>query len=40
MKKSLKDFKARALKNLEKIKGGGTEGIDRDKIRRPQAGKN
>lgn len=40
MKKSLKDYQGRALKNLEKIKGGGsTAGIDRDKVRRPKAGK-
>lgn len=39
MKKPLKDFKTRALKDLERIKGGGTEGIDRDKVRRPQPGK-
>lgn len=40
MKKSLKDYKARELKNLSKIKGGGDDGpIDRDKIRRPQPGK-
>lgn len=40
MKKSLQDFKSRALKNLEKIKGGGTQGgIDRDKVKRPTQGK-
>ncbi|WP_262710271.1 MULTISPECIES: hypothetical protein [Antarcticibacterium] len=41
MKKSLQDFKPRALKNLEKIKGGtgGGGAIDRDKVRRPKQGK-
>lgn len=39
MKKSLKDFKDRALKNLNKIKGGGDGGIDRDKVIRPKPGK-
>lgn len=39
MKKVLKDFKGRALKNLDKIRGGGDDGpIDRDKIKRPKAG--
>lgn len=40
MKKVLKDFKGRSLKNLDKIRGGGEEGaIDRDKIKRPKPGK-
>lgn len=40
MKKVLKDFERRALKNLEKIRGGGDDGpIDRDKIKRPKIGK-
>lgn len=39
MKKSLKDFKGKALKNLNKIKGGGEAVIDRDKIRIPKPGK-
>lgn len=39
MKKSLKDFKSRELKNLDKIKGGGNDNvIDRDKVRRPKPG--
>lgn len=41
MKKSLKDFKSRALRNLNKIKGGGDHSvsvIDRDKVRRPKPG--
>lgn len=40
MKKSLKDYRGRALKNLEKIKGGGDTVIDRDKVRRPRLGSN
>ena len=37
MKKSLKDYKGRALKHLNKIKGGGDDAvIDRDKVRRPK----
>lgn len=41
MKKKLKDFKERALPNLNKIKGGGESaaGIDRDKVRLPRPGK-
>lgn len=40
MKKTLKDFEARAFKNLEKIKGGGNDGpVDRDKIKIPSVGK-
>ncbi len=40
MKKTLQDFQGRALKNLEKIKGGGSSsGIDRDKVNRPKPGK-
>ncbi|WP_262904325.1 hypothetical protein [Christiangramia sediminis] len=40
MKKELKDFKGRALKNLKQIKGGGVAGpIDRDKIKVPKVGK-
>ena len=40
MKKSLQEFKPRALKNLEKIKGGGEQrGVDRDKVLRPKPGK-
>lgn len=41
MRKSLNDFRSRALKNLNKVKGGGEEdgGIDRDKIRLPKPGK-
>ena len=40
MKKELKDFKTRALKNLNQIKGGGDGGpIDRDKIKTPKPGK-
>ena len=39
MKKTLKDYQGRALKNLEKIKGGGNPVIDRDKVRRPKPGK-
>lgn len=40
MKKSLQDYQGRALKNLEKIKGGGESPvIDRDKVRRPKPGK-
>lgn len=40
MKKTLKDFKGRALNNLSKIKGGGDDSvIDRDKVRRPKPGK-
>ena len=41
MKKSLKDFRNRELKNLDKIKGGGDHTasvIDRDKVRRPKPG--
>ena len=41
MKKELKDFKGRILPNLNKIKGGGAEGvIDRDKVIRPKNGSN
>ncbi|WP_157717416.1 hypothetical protein [Christiangramia echinicola] len=44
MKKVLKDFKERSLKDLSKIQGGGdTIGvggvIDRDKIKTPKPGK-
>ncbi len=39
MKKTLKDYRERALKNLGKIKGGGDSVIDRDKVRRPRPGK-
>jgi len=40
MKKKLKDFKGRALKNLNQIKGGGEDApIDRDKIKVPKVGK-
>tara|TARA_B100001146_G_C15886826_1_gene308512 strand:- start:119 stop:247 length:129 start_codon:yes stop_codon:yes gene_type:complete len=40
MKKELKDYKERAIKNLNQIKGGGEDGpIDRDKIKVPKAGK-
>lgn len=40
MKKELKDFKERALKNLNQIKGGGEDvPIDRDKIKTPKVGK-
>jgi hypothetical protein len=39
MKKALKDYQGRALKNLEKIKGGGKPVIDRDKVRRPRPGR-
>ncbi|WP_262894944.1 hypothetical protein [Salegentibacter maritimus] len=39
MKKSLKDYQGKALKNLDKIKGGGSSVIDRDKVRRPKPGK-
>ena len=39
MKKSLKDYRNRALKNLEKVKGGGENVIDRDKVRRPTPGR-
>lgn len=40
MKKALKEFEGRALKNLDKIRGGGDDGpIDRDKIRTPKPGK-
>ncbi|WP_373055463.1 hypothetical protein [Zunongwangia sp. H14] len=39
MKKSLKDYRNRALKNLDQIKGGGGGSvIDRDKVRRPKPG--
>lgn len=38
MKKTIKDFKGRALQNLNKIKGG-EGGIDRDKVIRPKPGK-
>lgn len=38
MKKTIKDFRDRALPNLNKIKGGGG-GIDRDKVIRPKPGK-
>lgn len=40
MKKTVKDFKERALPNLNKIRGGGSGGgIDRDKVLRPKPGK-
>ncbi len=40
MKKALKDYKGRALKNLDKIRGGGDDApIDRDKIKTPKVGK-
>jgi len=40
MKKELKSFKGRALKNLNQIKGGGDDApIDRDKIKVPKVGK-
>ena len=40
MKKELKDYRGRAIKNLNQIKGGGDDGpIDRDKIKVPKAGK-
>ena len=40
MKKLLKDYKDRSLKNSEKIKGGGAGGpVEKDKIRRPVRGK-
>ncbi|PTX43573.1 hypothetical protein C8P64_2102 [Christiangramia gaetbulicola] len=40
MKKALKDYRGRAIKNLNQIKGGGDEGpIDRDKLKVPKAGK-
>ena len=39
MKKTVKDFKERALQNLNKIRGGGDgKGIDRDKVLRPKPG--
>lgn len=40
MKKELKDYKSRAIKNLNRIKGGEVAGpIDRDKLKIPKAGK-
>jgi len=40
MKKVLKDFEGRALKNLDKIRGGGDDGvIDRDKMKIPKTGR-
>lgn len=39
MKKELKDFKSRAIKNLNHIKGGGGAPIDRDKLKIPKPGK-
>lgn len=34
MKKTMKDYRKRAIKNLEKIRGGGDGTIDKDKIKR------
>lgn len=40
MKKKVEDFRTRALKNLDKIRGGGADSpIDRDKVRTPKFGK-
>ena len=46
MKKSIKDFQERALKNLSTVRGGGDDAtgvidapIDRDKIKVPENGK-
>lgn len=41
MRKTMKDYKERAIKNLEKIRGGGCgDGtIERDKIKRFGKGK-
>ena len=39
MKKELKDYKERAIKNLNGIRGGGEAPIDRDKIKTPKPGK-
>lgn len=37
MKKSIADYKERALKNMSKIRGGGDDGaIDRDKVKTPR----
>lgn len=36
MRKKIEDYKKRALKSLTKIKGGGDDIIDTDKIRRPK----
>ena len=35
MRKTMKDYRNRAIKNLDKIRGGGGDGtIDKDKIKR------
>ncbi|MDT0677789.1 hypothetical protein [Autumnicola musiva] len=40
MKKSLEDYRNRAVKNIDRIKGGGDGSVlDRDKVRRPKPGK-
>lgn len=37
MRKTMKDYRKRALKNTKKIQGGGDGTIDKDKIKRLSA---
>lgn len=40
MKKKIEEFRKKALPNLNKITGGGSDApIDRDKVKRPKPGK-